>query len=139
MGRPKKSLNKKHIKKTTLLCPTCGISFKRYPSFVRQNKIRGNLNYCSRKCSDKNRKNVWKVFGEGTSNYKDGNSSYRERAIRIKGLICEECGYNGKDNPGLIWVHHSDFSKRGTYNSSIENLKVLCIRCHLEKHYAIQK
>jgi len=140
MGRTKGSKNKNHVDKIKLVCPTCKKEFTKYPSFVQQNKKRNNLIYCSRYCADKNRKNVWKFFGKNTSNYKDGNSSYRENAIKIKGCICEKCGYNGEKYPGLIWVHHKDFAKRTKdRNNNIENLEVLCIRCHLEKHYAIQK
>lgn len=108
----------------------------KYPSYLENNNKRGNLTYCSRECSDKNRKNVWKIFGDKTVNYKNGNSNYRAMAIREKGLICEICKYDGNKYPGLIWVHHKDLSKRGKYNNNLNNLEVLCIRCHLEKHYA---
>jgi 5-methylcytosine-specific restriction endonuclease McrA len=54
----------------------------------------------------------------------------------VKGLACEKCGYDGKEYPSLIWVHHRDF-KGKTGSNEIDNLEVLCIRCHLEKHLAI--
>lgn len=134
MPRPKGSPNKEHVEKVKLVCPTCKKEFEKYPSFVDRNGVRKNLTYCSRKCSDKNRKNVWKIFGKDTVNFKDGRSSYRQIALREKGYTCEKCGYDGTKFPNLIWVHHKDFSKKGNYNNNSENLEVLCIRCHLEKH-----
>jgi len=128
--------------KVKLKCPVCGNDFLRNPSWIKRNQAKGCLIYCSRECSDKNRKKVWKKYGKETSNYKNGQSSYRENALRIRGLICEGCGYDGKKYPGLIWVHHKDFAKRGEglgRDNSMGNLEVLCVRCHLEKHYAIRK
>ena len=142
MPRPKGSLNKYHIDKIKLICPTCNKEFWEYPSIVKHNKIRKCLIYCSRKCSDKNRKKIWKKFGEQSSNYKNGESAYRNNALRIKGFICEKCGYDGNLYKSLIWIHHKDFSKRTTTlnrNNTIENLEVLCIRCHLENHLKIKK
>jgi hypothetical protein len=128
--RTKGALNKKHDR-VKIKCPTCGLEFETYKSKVDDDY----LHYCSRKCSDGNRKNVWKVFGNKTSNYKDGKSSYRELAIRHYGNKCIECGYDGNKFPKLIWVHHKDFVPRTKErNNGLENLEVLCVRCHMEKH-----
>lgn len=130
MGRPKGSKNK-HSIKVSVICPTCGKTFEKFPSYVRKNDSKGCLVYCSRECSDANRQNVWKLFGEKTSNFKNGLSSYRQLAIRRDGTTCKICGYDGEAYPSLIWVHHIDFDHS---NNDPLNLEVLCIRCHLEKH-----
>lgn len=120
-----------------LNCPTCKKEFEKYPSYVNRNNKRKCLIYCSRECSDKNRINVWKIYGKDTVNFKDGRTDYRKYALKEKGYICELCGYNGSEFPSLIWVHHKDFNKRSTNrNNDISNLQVLCVRCHLELHLA---
>lgn len=140
MGRPKGSPNKQQRPKVKLPCPTCGESFYVNPSVVRHALKRGSLIYCSRMCSDQNKKNVWPAFGKDTSQWKDGRSSYRERAIRKAGYICQKCNYDGTRYPGLIWVHHKNFKPRAEQDDhSLDNLIVLCVRCHLEEHYAVSE
>ena len=137
MGRPRGSKNKTHITKTKLICPVCQERFERYPSRAKDKRRKNRPVYCSRKCADKNKKNVYRergYFGEKTANYKNGRSSYREKATRTAGLICEKCGYDGESYPTLIWVHHRDFNRE---NNVSENLVVLCIRCHQEVHLGI--
>ena len=132
MGRPRGSKNKKESCKIKLVCPVCDKTFLRFPSEIAKAQERGyNVFHCSKKCARANRKNNWKLYGKDRASYKDGGSSYRQKAIRTKGLVCERCGYNGKKYPSLIWIHHKDFNR--TYNE-LDNLIVLCIRCHLEAH-----
>lgn len=62
---------------------------------------------------------------------------YREKAFQAKGKSCEECGYSKHEE--LLWVHHKNFVPRKLQTDhSIENLEVLCIRCHLEKHLVVE-
>lgn len=135
MGRPLGSKNKKHIQLVKYVCPTCNKGFERYPSWQRKYRKRGCLTYCSRKCADVNRKNVWKKFGSETTQWSGGSASYRQRALKSRGYVCEKCGYDGSKYPNLIWVHHMNFKPRKLQdNHNLDNLAVLCIRCHLEEH-----
>lgn len=139
MGRAKGTPNKRHIPKVDLNCPTCGRLFFIYPSQKRRLDRKQCVPHCSRDCADKDKKNHWKTFGPSTGNWKDGNSSYRQKAIRHYGMICQKCGYDGTKYPKLIWVHHRNFkSRKDQDNHDLSNLEVLCIRCHLEKHYDIE-
>lgn len=73
------------------------------------------------------------LFGEDHPRWNGGKASYRRRALREKGAACEECGYD--EHSELLWVHHENLKPSATQDDhSIENLEVLCIRCHLEKH-----
>jgi hypothetical protein len=140
IGRPIGTQNKTHIPKVKITCPRCGKEFEVYPSTLKFNARRGSkTTCCSRSCAGKIRPKDWIKYGWAAHNFKDGSSSYRSTAIRAKGLTCEKCGYDGTKYPSLIWVHHKDFSKRGAYNNDLGNLEVLCVRCHLELHCAIQK
>jgi len=133
VGRPKGSGNKQS-KKIETICPACGKHFWRCPSVLKKLEEAGHIAHCSRACARVNRKNTQKQFGSETANWRGGQGSYRQRAIRECGLICEQCGYDGTTYPGLIWVHHKDGNRN---HNELNNLEVLCIRCHLEKHYAI--
>jgi len=141
MARPKGSKNKIHHQ-VTLVCDSCGKEFKRYPCWIEKNISRGiTRKYCSRACQAIGRSKEWakKISGENSPHWKGGSGSYRKRAIEKYGLVCEKCGYDGTKFPGLMWIHHKNFKTRKEQdNHSLDNLQVLCIRCHLEEHYAIQ-
>ena len=140
MGRLKGSKNKKHVIKPILICPICAKTFERWPNWVKRNIALGRLTYCSRKCSDANRKNVWKVFGKDHHAFKTGETAYRALALKHKGYVCEQCSYNGSEFPSVLWVHHKNFERRHQgRDNSLNNLEVLCIRCHMEKHLANDK
>jgi hypothetical protein len=141
VGRPKGSKNK-HSRKVELVCPTCGKTFYRWPSKVKISKEKGHLMYCSRACSDANRKNVWSIYGPDHAAYTFGRGSYRQRALRKYGPICADCGWSGDER--LLEVHHKDFrSRRDRGANKIGNLVVLCVRCHgirdLEHDNAVQE
>jgi len=79
----------------------------------------------------------WDKKGEKASNYIDGRHTYHQRAIEVKGNKCEICG---KDN-GRMYVHHikkAEYNGKGHGptggNQSIDNLKVLCSKCHYLQH-----
>lgn len=109
-------------------CGYCGQPVYKYPAHVRRNRRRGITKaYCNRACQAKGRE--WEpVRGEAHPQWK-GGTDYRRRAIEHYGGFCHTCGYDKE--PSLLWVHHKDF---GRTNHDLDNLEVLCIRCHLELH-----
>lgn len=113
-----------------LVCCTCGTSFSRSPSKMKNSKT--GYFFCSRVCKD-----LAQRVGTALSipdiqpvGYGNGATEYRERALREYGCKCQDCGYDRY--PALIQVHHID---RDRTNGSLENLRVLCIRCHMEDHF----
>ena len=102
-----------------VVCAGCGTVFSAHRCHRRR--------FCSRQCSDAGRvKTVHR--GEAHPQWK-GGTDYRRRALQAHGAYCHSCGYDKE--PTLLWVHHKDFSRS---NHDLENLVVLCIRCHLELH-----
>ncbi len=59
---------------------------------------------------------------------------YRERSLRIHGLICAKCGreFEHKDSH-LLTVHHKDGNK-GNNPSDGSNWENLCVYCHDDEH-----
>jgi 5-methylcytosine-specific restriction endonuclease McrA len=117
------------VNKIGRLCGGCGNEFFLYESQM----TRGRGKFCSRACSAKHRDKRWTASITGARNplWNGGSGTYRDRAIREYGAACAECGYDRE--PSLLWVHHKDFSRT---NHNLDNLVVLCIRCHLELHVA---
>ena len=110
--------------KVARVCEWCGVVFKVYQCHLDRD-VAGK--FCSRACSDKGRvKN--NPRGAAHPQWK-GGTDYRRRALEHYGRSCRYCGYDRELS--LLWVHHKDFSRD---NHDIENLEVLCIRCHLELH-----
>ena len=57
---------------------------------------------------------------------------YWKRAVHIRDKICQSCGHPGsKKNP--LTVHHIKPKCFGE-NNSLENLILLCTRCHKNLH-----
>ncbi len=61
-------------------------------------------------------------------------SNYRERSLKIHGLICAKCGreFDYKDRH-LLTVHH----KNGNYSNNPpdgSNWENLCVYCHDDEH-----
>jgi 5-methylcytosine-specific restriction endonuclease McrA len=65
---------------------------------------------------------------------KPGESDYRERSLRIHGLICAKCGreFTHKDRH-LLTVHHKDGNHRNNPPDG-SNWENLCIYCHEDEH-----
>ena len=137
-------------------CEMCGKVFYTFPSQVK----RGGGRYCSKGCGTRFRnltdnpaklpdvrkkikenhadfsgKNnpMYGVRGKDAPNYKTGaskyNGYYRMVALTNKPPICEECGT--KPTKYNLHVHHKD---RDRSNNTLENLKVLCAKCHSSNH-----
>ncbi len=118
-----------------LVCRYCGKRFERYRSQIQPV---GGGQFCSRLCSQRGTVEKRKRFGPQHGLWRGGSGSYRERALRAYGEQCMVCGYFAYRE--LLWVHHKDFRGRRVQEAdhSLENLEVLCIRCHLEKHIAAE-
>lgn len=95
-------------------CTTCGTAISRKTHLVSKSKT-GQF-FCSRNCKER---------APTTA-----PSSYRRKAFDVYGCKCQKCGYDAY--PTLVQVHHID---RNRENSDINNLQVLCIRCHMEDHF----
>ncbi len=116
--------------KLKLACRYCGKRFEKYRSQIRSDT---GGQYCSQLCSARGTVEKRKRFGPEHGAWRGGSGSYRERALRAYGEQCMVCGYFAYRE--LLWVHHRNFAGRAEQQDhSLENLEVLCIRCHLEKH-----
>lgn len=62
------------------------------------------------------------------------HSDYRERSLRIHGLICAKCGreFDHRDRH-LLTVHHKDGNHLNNPPDG-SNWENLCIYCHEEEH-----
>jgi len=67
--------------------------------------------------------------GNKGKRYKNGSGGYRKKALEHYGCKCQECGYDKYIS--VLDVHHKDYDRS---NNEIENLVVLCVRCHIEIH-----
>jgi hypothetical protein len=138
MGRPKGSRNKTHVAKISLTCEHCGNDFERYPSqtstrFGGTSIHKSQGRFCSQRCQilGTREQAAAKISGARNHNWKGGGTAYRSAAIKAYGAACQQCGYDKYEE--LLWVHHKDFKGR-QHNNDLDNLEVLCIRCHIEKH-----
>lgn len=107
-------------------CAQCGQEFYRPTS--SQKNSRSGLFFCSRSCKDRAQR-LDGIKDVQPSHYKDGSRSYRVRAIRSFGAICNRCGYAKIES--VLEVHHKD---RNRSNNELSNLEVLCPTCHTEEH-----
>ncbi|MBI4689011.1 MAG: HNH nuclease family protein [Nitrospirae bacterium] len=78
-----------------------------------------------------------KTASEIVRELKEGNSptgDYRERSLKIHGLICAKCGreFDFK-NRHLLTVHHKDSNYRNNPADG-SNWENLCIYCHDDEH-----
>jgi hypothetical protein len=61
-------------------------------------------------------------------------SNYRERSLRIHGLICAKCGREfTQRNRQLLTVHHKDGNSRNNPADG-SNWENLCVYCHEDEH-----
>jgi GTP cyclohydrolase I len=74
------------------------------------------------------------------SKMEHGGSSYRTRALYFYGAKCQRCGLVPKKK-SYLHVHHIDETNINTElaDHSLENLMVLCVRCHRRLHNEISK
>jgi cytochrome c553 len=64
----------------------------------------------------------------------DDNANYRQKSIRLHGLICARCAREfDQSNAHLLTVHHRD----GNHNNNAadgSNWENLCVYCHEDEH-----
>ena len=65
-------------------------------------------------------------WGENNHMYRTGIGTFRKRALKHYGNICNRCMSTKK-----LEVHHIDEDRT---NNQIENLEVLCKKCHKDHH-----
>lgn len=108
----------------------CAYCFKQFYRSPSKRKTKSGLVFCCRKHKDlaqklNGRKEIHPShYGTGTGLY-----NYRKRALEFYGSVCDSCGYSKYEK--LLEVHHIDKDRN---NNKLTNLRVLCIRCHLEQH-----
>ncbi len=100
-------------------CPICGASF-------RSNNGQKSKRTCGPDCRRESR------FRNG--NWKGNEASLQAARGRAEKVIphpvhCERCQHDGSES--RLERHHRD---RDVYNNVLENLEVLCDRCHTEEH-----
>jgi 5-methylcytosine-specific restriction endonuclease McrA len=62
------------------------------------------------------------------------HSDYRERSLKIHGLICAKCGREfDHTNRHLLTVHHKDGNPRNNPPDG-SNWENLCVYCHDDEH-----
>ena len=68
------------------------------------------------------------------NNQKPPGEDYRERSLRLHGLVCARCGREfNESNRQLLTVHHKDGNH---YNNPADgsNWENLCVYCHEDEH-----
>lgn len=130
-GNPEPSLLKEGVETKQGSCLKCNSTLNN-----RRKK------YCSTKCSTaynmqryRIRHNLVERPGVGSGNnqsdnknhqYKNGWTTYNKKAFGNKPRLCNRC--SSEDN---LLVHHIDHDRS---NSELNNLEILCKRCHQEHH-----
>ena len=72
--------------------------------------------------------NAWSM--EKNSRWKDGRAVYKKIALNHYGRKCMDCGKTDERKKG-IHVHHKDENHS---NNKLNNLVVLCAKCHKKRH-----
>ena len=73
-------------------------------------------------------------FVRGLKENSAPTSDYRERSLRIHGLICAKCAREFDDkNRHLLTVHHKDGNHQNNPPDG-SNWENLCIYCHEDEH-----
>jgi hypothetical protein len=79
--------------------------------------------------------NYFGKFNTEHPSYKSGIRYYRELALQNKPGICERCSLAIDFTNSYKWcVHHKDHNRK---NNTLENLELLCKRCHQLEHNCI--
>jgi len=115
------------------LCKKCKLPFiltgnnQQYCLFCKEDRARerGRLRYKNTRVTPVKKE---RLVGKNHPGFKTGvgRSYYCKLAFSTYGKICCLCG--GLQN---LCVHHKDENR---FNNEVENLEVICRRCHAKKH-----
>ncbi|MGE5438002.1 MAG: hypothetical protein ACM3O3_12355 [Syntrophothermus sp.] len=114
--------SKNKLRKGSMIinCKQCNKTVKKQLSDYKKSKS-GNM-FCSHRCSQ--------LYNSKTDRkhpfYKNGKSSYRNKALKYLENKCSVCGY---DIVKILEVHHKDKNRE---NNDISNLDILCPTHHNE-------
>lgn len=103
----------------SLKCDYCGIAFSRTISAVSRYGIK---NFCSKRCSHLSRRKNPNRVPIKRLRYGSGAFQRARKAVIERDGMCQICS-----NTLATSVHHIDWNP---YNHSLENLVLLCKRCH---------
>ena len=126
------SIHTKSLKpkpKPNCICAFCKAEFYRANS--KQLASKSGLCFCSRACKDAAQRLENNFKEIHPPHYSNGESIYREMALRNYPNQCNRCGYNKV--PEILEVHHRDCNRD---NNQLTNLELLCPNCHSENHFA---
>lgn len=116
----------KKIFPANVICSFCKNKF--YLSDSKRKNSKSGLFFCKRLCKDSAQK-IGGIKQIQPKHYKTGIYTYHKKAISFYGNKCQKCGY---DELPICIVHHID---RNRNNNKLDNLQVLCGRCHDIEHY----
>ena len=79
-------------------------------------------------------KSVEEAVREMRQNVSSASEGYRERSLKLHGLICAKCGREFEyANKNLLTVHHKDGNHRNNPPDG-SNWENLCVYCHDDEH-----
>lgn len=118
----RKCCNAAKQNRVIVICTFCSSEVTKTRSRLRNS--RSGFFFCDRVCKEKAQSLVGDCKAIQPNHYGTGNGkySYRERAIKNFGNVCELCKWDGP-----IEVHHIDGNRA---NNKLQNLCVLCPNCH---------
>ena len=122
-----KSTSNSHI----LICSCCKNTFVRMNKDLKNSK--SGLYFCSVDCKNKGQLIDSGIKEIQPKHYKNGKSTYRQKALNHYDNKCSVCGYSVIE---VLEVHHKDHNRD---NNKIENLNVLCPNHHKEYQLGIRK
>jgi len=119
--------NKSQILKT--ICNHCKKEITKTKSQQRNSKT--GLFFCNNLCKNrylaKNKR--WKISGDNILHHR----SRQDILLKKTNYTCQKCGYN--EDKRMLDIHHYDHNHK---NNKYENLRVLCVWCHI-KHHRLKK
>lgn len=90
--------------------------------------------YSPRRKKPASQKSAAEILSEIKGGQKKDASPYRERSLKVHGLLCAKCGREfDHTNRHLLTVHHRDGDPRNNPPDG-SNWENLCTYCHEDEH-----